>query len=336
MRSLNLNYAAVGAFVLAMLVAAIGAGALLAGPSGASDPYHVVLDNVADIRFGTVVRYEGFPVGQVERIVPVTDGSGMRFRVEVAVESGWRIPADSVARIGSSNLLANKTLDITGGEAETAIAVGEAIPGAPPADVFAAMASLAGEVGDLNRDSLRPLIDRVGGVVGEIDRLVRRDLGRITASAAAISGDAEDRVPAILSSLESMTADLDDTVGSVHRLMTPETVDSLGTTIRNAETISAEVAALSRRLSGTAGQLDGLIARLDGLAAEHEGTVAESLENAAYVLRSVARSVDAITHDLEGSTRNMNEFSRQIRHDPGALFDMPWRDGATYPAAVPR
>ena len=72
------------------------------------------------------------------------------------------------------------------------------------------------------------------------------------------------------------------------------------------------------------------------MAAEHEGTVAESLENAAYVLRSVARSVDAITHDLEGSTRNMNEFSRQIRHDPGALFDMPWRDGATYPAAVPR
>ena len=54
------------------------------------------------------------------------------------------------------------------------------------------------------------------------------------------------------------------------------------------------------------------------------------------VLRTVAQSVDSISHDLEGSARNMNEFSRQIRQDPGALFDMPWRDGATYPVTVPQ
>ncbi len=69
-------------------------------------------------------------MGQVDRIVPQPADAGMSFRVELSVEEGWRIPEDSVARIGSSNLLANKTVDITGGRSEAAIRVGEAIPGA--------------------------------------------------------------------------------------------------------------------------------------------------------------------------------------------------------------
>ena len=336
MRTLNLNYPAVGAFVLAMLVAAIAAMAMLAGPSGGSDRYHVMLDNVSDIRFGTVVRYEGYPVGQVDRIVPRPADAGMSFRVELSVEEGWRIPEDSVARIGSSNLLANKTVDITGGRSETAIRVGEAIPGAPPADMFAAMASLAGEFGDMNRDSVRPLIDQIASVVAEIDRLVRRDLGQITGSVASVASDARGRVPDILASLDSMTADLDSTVGIVQDLMTPETAGSIGRTIRNAESMSASFADLGGRLAGTAARLDGLIGRVDQLVAAHEGDVAESLGNTAYVLRMVAQSIDSISHDLEGSARNMNEFSRQIRQDPGVLFDMPWRNGAAVPAGVPR
>jgi len=335
MRTLSLNYAAVGAFVLAMVTAAIAAGAMLAGGSGPSDSYHVMLDNVSDIRFGTVVRYEGYPVGEVGRIVPQADGAGMRFRVDISVERGWRIPSDSVARIGSSNLLANKTIDITGGQSDEAVVVGTAIRGAQPSDVFAAMSSLAGELGDLNKESLRPLIDQVGGVVAEIDSLVRRDLGQITGGMAAVASDAEGRVPVILASLESMTSELGTTVEALRGLMTPDAVDSLGRTMRNAEAASASFAGIGGRLAGTASQLDGLITRLDQVVLENEGEVAESLENAAYILRSVSQSIDAISHDLEGSTRNMNEFSRQIRQDPGALFDMPWRNGAPHPAVAP-
>ena len=75
---------------------------------------------------------------------------------------------------------------------------------------------------------------------------------------------------------------------------------------------------------------------LDRLVAENDGEVAESLGNAAYILRSVAQSIDSISQDLEGSARNMNEFSRQIRQDPGVLFDMPWRNDAAYPVTVPQ
>ena len=66
MRHQGLNYAIVGTFVIAMLVAAVGAALMLGGGTGPRDHYSAVFDNVADVKFGTQVRYEGFPVGQVE------------------------------------------------------------------------------------------------------------------------------------------------------------------------------------------------------------------------------------------------------------------------------
>ena len=130
MRKHSLNYVLVGLFVVAMLAAAVVSVALLSGRTGATDRYFVVLDNVADLKFGTQVRYEGYPIGQVERIEPFAEGGRMRFRIEASVRAGWRIPVDSVARIGSSSFLAAKTIDIQSGIKAELIAVGGEIPGA--------------------------------------------------------------------------------------------------------------------------------------------------------------------------------------------------------------
>ena len=89
-----------------MLVATIGSVSMMMGRTGPTDEYHLVLDNVTDIKFGTLVRFEGFPIGQVERIAPFAEGSQMNFRVDLSVREGWHFPVDSVARIGSSSFLA--------------------------------------------------------------------------------------------------------------------------------------------------------------------------------------------------------------------------------------
>src|SRR5262245_52272878 len=128
MRIQNLNYAAVGGFVVAMLIACVATVSALTGRTGATDEYHLVLSNVADVKFGTQVRYEGFPIGQVERIVPVPVDNGMRFRLDVSIREGWRLPDDSLARVGSSSLLAAKTIDIASGKSATALKPGSEIP----------------------------------------------------------------------------------------------------------------------------------------------------------------------------------------------------------------
>jgi phospholipid/cholesterol/gamma-HCH transport system substrate-binding protein len=128
MRKHNTNYVIVGLFIVAMVAGALASATLLAGRTGARDSYYTLLDNVADVAFGTQVRYDGYPIGQVDEIVPVAEGARMRFRVKVSIDRGWRIPADSVARIGSTSFLAAKTVDIQSGLAEAAIATGGEIP----------------------------------------------------------------------------------------------------------------------------------------------------------------------------------------------------------------
>ena len=89
----------------------------MTGQTSAHHSYYVVFENVADVRFGTQVRYEGFPVGQVEDIGPETEDGTTRFLLEISIEKDWPIPADSIARIGSSTFLGAKTVDVVAGGA---------------------------------------------------------------------------------------------------------------------------------------------------------------------------------------------------------------------------
>ena len=65
MRSHFLNYTLVGVFVSAMIAALVVVLSLLAGRTGPTDTYSTVLDDVTDIKYGTLVRFAGFPIGQV-------------------------------------------------------------------------------------------------------------------------------------------------------------------------------------------------------------------------------------------------------------------------------
>ena len=159
MRHHRLNYIVVGFFVIAMMGVAFGSFLLLTGQARETDQYHIVMDNVADVKFGTQVRYEGYSIGQVERISPFSESGRMRFRLDVSVQAGWRVPDNSIARIGSTNILAAKTVDIAAGDSTTALKPGVMIGSAPTRDMFVMMANLADEFGQIGKSSLRPLID---------------------------------------------------------------------------------------------------------------------------------------------------------------------------------
>src|SRR3954471_21180279 len=115
MRNYSISYVTVGVFVSAMIVALIVTLGLIAGRTGPRDDYRVLFDNVTDIKYGTVVRYEGFPIGQVDHIEPVYAENKYRFAVTISVRKGWQFPKDSLASIAASSFLAAKTVDVKGG-----------------------------------------------------------------------------------------------------------------------------------------------------------------------------------------------------------------------------
>ena len=299
MYSQRTNYVIVGLFVTTMVAAALMWLILLTGRTGPRDTFVMVFDNVAEVKFGTQVRYEGFPVGEVETITPMPDGARMRFRVAISVRSDWRIPVDSVARVTASSFLAAKTIDIKGGDSPDPVAVGGEIATAAAGDMFATMATAAGEITELNRKSIRPLLTTLNDLAGTL----------------------ADGAPRITADLTSITQRMNEGLAALQEILAGENIATVRRVIANVDRTSGNLATGSEDLAAALRRADNLTRNLDELVEENRGNLDQSLKDVQYTLHSMTQTVDSIVYNLDGAARNMNEFSRLIRQNPGLLLD---------------
>ncbi len=324
MKDSRTNYVVVGAFVLLMLGGLVVALALLTGRTGPTEPYYTVYDNVGGLKFGTQVLFEGYPVGQVESVQPLrTEDGRTRFRVNLAVQSGWPIPADSLAQIAASGLLAAVTIDIRGGDSRELLPPGAQIPGRAGGSIFTTLEDVAGDVQSLTRDSIRPLLDNINKVVVTLGLATAQSAPEIMENLRIMSAELATRAPEITRDIGAFSRKLNEQVLSESNLA------SIDGSLGNAEQATAEFAAMATELKAMSTQVNGLIGSLDALVADGRGDVAAALGDMRYSLDTVARHIDSITYNLDTTSRNMLEFSRSLRQNPGLLIGgTPPRDEA--------
>jgi phospholipid/cholesterol/gamma-HCH transport system substrate-binding protein len=290
MRREGINYLAVGAFVIAMVVALIVWIALLSGRTGPSDDYFVVYRNVMGLKTGVEILYEGYPVGRIEKIERIERDGRPRYRVDVTVKRGWPIPEDSVAEISAPGLLASVVIDIHAGDSAQLLKPGAEIPGGEPTDLVSAVNEVTSRVVSLIDKTIEPAL---------------MDISRGT--------------PQIVENLQKFTDELNDSVSQINALLTPHNVERVSKILANVETASENANSVLADLGETRRRVDQLIERTDQLLREDDGEVGSALTNLNHSLAAVARHIDAISANLETTSRNMNEFSRQIRENPSAL-----------------
>lgn len=304
-------------FVLAMLAALLVGLYFVTGRSGPTDDYYVTYPYVTGIKFGTPVYFEGYPVGQVEDVEPISgSGAGLRYRVEMSIARGWPIPRDSVARMMATGLLSALSINISQGTSTDLLSPGEELRGEAGGDLFTVLHTVATDLNDLAQTSLRPLLDNINAqlarVAEEFDTHGPRLLSR--------SGELLERLHASAGQLEALLND-----GNRRRL--EAILDNAERTSDNALEMSeqgmrlvAELNRLAADVARTRGRVDGLLADLQGMVDDNRGHVEASLRDLRRTLDVTARNVDQVTYHLKGTTRNIHEFSRQIRSNPGVLL----------------
>ena len=320
MRNHFLNYTAVGVFVAAMIAALVVALSLLAGRTGPTDSYSVVLDDVTDVKYGTIVRFAGYPIGQVEGIDPEYSAGKYRFRLHIAVTEGWQFPQDSVARIAASSFLAGKTLEINGGLASATIAPGGEIAGGTAADMFSLMAQVAGEIGDLSKSSLKPLVTKIGDIIDRIGNTTEVNLKELMASLNSIAHEVNAKTPAIIDNVETFSQQINVEMAKVDQLLSDKNIGAINNSLGNIERTTANAEMASKDLRSLSSRITEVADEIKTLVAGNRKGVDKTIADLEYVLRAVAQNIDSITHNLDGTTRNMNEFSRLIRQNPGLLL----------------
>ncbi len=326
MKNNKANYLIVGTFVLMVIIGLVASVALLTGRTGATDDYYAVYDNVTGIEFGTRVLYEGYPIGQVEQIIPVQEDNRLRFRVDLSLTENWKIPSDSTAEIASSGLLAAVTINLKAGKAQTALEPGSQIISAPSANVMAAVSDLAREISALAETDIKPLLASMNRTVGGFGDLLDAKGAALIEDVRLILGDISEQTPEIMDNIGAFSKKLNVTADRFSEVLNPDNVEALDSIIENMKLTSNNLTKLTVEFSQTQKSLEGLVNNVGTVISDNRLDVDRSVVDLRHTVESVARHINAINQNLEGASRNMFEFSRQIRKNPGLLL------GGTAPA----
>ncbi|MFQ5354919.1 MAG: MlaD family protein [Mariprofundaceae bacterium] len=283
MKSNKINYAVVGSFVLAILVGLIISVAMLTGRSGDTDTYFGIYENVTNIKYGTRVMFEGYPVGQVEDVQPFQEKGTLRFRVYMSILRDWKIPNDSIAQITSAGLLSAITIVIRAGQSRVMLEPGGEIPAGDQKSMFEAISSVAGET---------------SGLIQSLNDIVTKFA---------------DKAPEITRNVTEFTAKLNKSGNQLQEVLKKENSENLSVALKN-------FSELSRNLQETDKKIDILLDNFTHIASENKDGIRDAVEDLRHTMASMSRHIDAISHNLEITSRNMNEFSRQIRANPGVLL----------------
>lgn len=304
----HVNYFLVGLVTLVAIVLLLASLWVITGRSGATDRYTVYYRNVTGLGFGTVVFYQGYRLGQVDQITPEQNQDGTRFKVEFTVSKGWRIPKDSTAALMSSGLLADMFIGIREGESELLLEPGTEIAGQEGGDIFGAVAELAGEVTDLTRLKLTPLVDR------------------LSKSLDAVSGKIETGGPALVDDALKLLQQLNAGAESLNLVLGRENRSAIGSMLGNADGAAKNLRDITSDLRGTGGKLDELATGLAAAFKENRPEFDQAMGDLRVTLAALAQRIDAITYNLDSASRHVDEFTRELRKQPNRLLFSPADD----------
>jgi len=309
LKNAKTNYVIVGAFVLSCLIGVIATVVILTGRTGAVDTYYTVYDRVQGLKFGTKVVYEGYPVGQIEEITPQRQDGRMRFLVELSVQEGWTVPNDSVAAVASSGLLRAPSIDIRAGVSPVALKSGARIQGAENANMFAAMSTLAQQVSSLLDDEIRPLLLTLNTAATQAAILLGEDAGALAGSLKAILADIQAQSPQIVDNLSVFSSDMRQTGHEVSQVFSAQNRAKIDKMLTDLQ-----------KIGSTMERADHLMGNVDDLVTDNKPELEKAIADLQFVMETMARHVDTVAQNMEGTSRNMFEFSRQIRKNPGVLI----------------
>lgn len=320
MRYSKINYLVVGLFVIAMIVAAVSSIAILTGRTGAVDAYYTVYDNVTGVKFGTQVIYEGYPIGQVETVTPEENKGRMEFRVDFSIQEGWRIPEDSQIEIAAPSLLSSVALQVHAGVSKDALKPGERVNSRDTSSVFGAVSSLAEQVAKVIESDAKPLFrevtstfQEIRGFIGQDGKVLAGDVQTLIGDSKALLQDIQTRIPRIANNIETITVNLTNASHEVGKMASPQNR-------KLVETILAQMDGATHQFGDVLTSMDKVLEDIDRLAVDPKADVETILGESRYVVESLSRHIDSINQNMESAARNMNEFSRQIRANPGLLL----------------
>lgn len=316
-----------GLFVIGGLFAIITMFFVVKGQLNKQDSYHSYFNNVAGLRAGASVVYEGYIIGTVNQITPEQTDTGMTFRVDIGVQENWAIPSDSLAEIAALSLLSAQSIQIVAGTASP-LAPGDLIPSRPATNLMADLGRTADQFAQIASQSLVPLL-------ATIDQLLQDEAKQALSGLADLSIMVGDGVPALLETANRTVQNLEtasENVVSLSGYDTKEAVDSVlgdmveasGNVKEATNTVTSLTTTADKMVSKVSDTMETrwlddvakLLSRIDTAAANLEDISQSALASAANVERLTGQEVQGrvlqLIDDVDVIRANLERASEAV------------------------
>jgi len=299
----KMNPAVVGAFVLALGLAGIGAVLWLGSGQlsrKARDTYLTFFsDSVSGLNLRSSVKVRGVEVGTV-RAIELAPSDPARVRVELSIEKGTPVQEDTYATLGVQGLTGIAYVELEGGTRGSPplrAKPGEALP------VIPTRPSLFSRL-DLAATSLVADLDRVTTRLNEtLDPSTREALKGIVSDLARLTG-----------TLARRSDEIDATIVATSRLL------------ENGEKASAALPRLIERIGKSADAVERMgdeLARAGEAAratlSDANATIEDASTGVRQVRTEVLPEVERLLVDLRETSASLGRLSAELERDPSVL-----------------
>jgi phospholipid/cholesterol/gamma-HCH transport system substrate-binding protein len=305
------NFAAVGAFVIVLVVALIGGTLWLA--SGryyrqVYDTYEMhTSESVSGLKINAAVRYRGVDVGRV-RALALAPGNVELVRVTLDIERGTPIKVDTVATLQTQGLTGIAFIELSGGRNGSPAlraAPGQTVP------VIASRPSLLDRL-ETATPVLMASLARIGDNVNEVlDEPNRRALRSTLADLATLTQTLAKRASTIDAALLGAARTMDHTARVSAQL--PQLVQRFERTADALERMADDV---SQAADGARSTLDTARVTLDSA----RGTLDGSRADVAQFTGAALPEARELLAELRGLTATMNRVADEVERNPGVLL----------------
>jgi phospholipid/cholesterol/gamma-HCH transport system substrate-binding protein len=302
MKRENTNYLTVGIFVFSMFVILMVVLYKITGVDTNADVYYSYYGNITGINEGSMVTYGGYQVGYVKEITPSQENGKTRYKISIAVKSGWKIPADSVAAILTPGLLSENHVDISEGESKKMLSPGDEINGREEISIMTAMNSIASELEGVSENSLAPLFDNINQ---HIDR---------------IGSDLSTRIPEMTANVNELLDKLNHGATQLNSILNTKNTDYINNIFENTNQFTDKLKGISARFEDSQEFLDKILENTNLVVTDNQEDIRSSVIALRTSLEEVSKNIRSIVYNMETTSRNVNEFSRTIRENPGVLL----------------
>lgn len=265
-----------------------------------------VYKDVGGLEKTNPITINGLKVGQVRDMYFVGTGSA-QVAIELVLKNDISIPANSTAKIVSSDLLGSKAVEIT---------LGDSPELAKPGDTL--VASVEASIKDEVNRQLKPLKTKAEDLMSSIDTVLTMLQGVFSRDNTANFSKSVESIASSFENLESTTSTLDtlmtDQKNRIEEIL--ENIESITSNLKNNENqlnnIIANFSAVSDSIAGirfaqTMAHVDQTVnelAEITGKINKGEGSMGMLINN------------DSLYIELEKSSRELNLLLEDIRLNP--------------------